>query len=106
MNKKQGRKMQKGIFTYLNNRGLTIHKMRFCLKEYGSTIGLEYDRSKADEFYDQVEAVIVGDFNKFKKFVKENFISSAPYQHPDSDDSWEEKNMNGEFAYNGASKDF
>jgi len=64
-------KIQKGIFCYLNNRGLTIAQMRGSIKKFHKD-----NNELITNTFDDKQQYVCDNFDKFKKFIKETFVIS------------------------------
>jgi hypothetical protein len=105
--------IQRGIFTYLNNRKLSVPEMRMYIKRFGILQGLDPEEKT---FFDKVQYMITKDFDAFKEYIKkvdkqhmfDRMCADSFYgrKHFDYQQSWNEKNLDGSFAYNNASDDF
>jgi hypothetical protein len=97
---------------YLTRRGFTMHQAHKIIKRYGRQLKIELAFGD-QKYFDIVGDAIQEDFQKFRLFfnsvkadypqkkkpVRSNFSKSY-------DEWWQEKNLDGSFAYNGVTDDF
>lgn len=101
-NKKRFPLIQKGIFCYLNNRGLSIHQMRWAIKQFFKENYVPFENNQFT--FEMKQQYVTENFMAFKKFVKRIFINNdGPTSY---ENYWQENNLNGGFAYNNATDDF
>lgn len=94
-------KIQKGIFCYLNNRGLSVSQMRGAIKQF-----YKVNDQPISHTFDQKQEYVCNNFSKFKKYIKQTFVISYDSHMNSYEDWWEERNLDGSFAYNGVTDDF
>lgn len=102
-NKKSFPLIQKGIYCYLNNRGVGIHQMRWAIKQFFKENYVPFENNQYT--FEMKQQYVTENFQNFKKFIKRTFVNQqsnlSSYKN-----NWNEKNLNGSFAYNNASDDF
>jgi len=102
-NHKKLSKIQKGIFCYLNNRGVGVHQMRWAIKQFFKENYVHFENNQFT--FEDKQQYACDNFQNFKKFIKRTFINQQRDLSSYEDD-WNEKNLDGSFAYNNVSDDF
>lgn len=98
-------KIQKGIFSFLNGRNLSIHEMRSVLNMYANSIGEKRPRNHRLEWYVKISNLANTDFTNFNKIYNEN-KTTFNKSNSSYDEWYQESSMDGTFAYNGVADDF
>lgn len=97
-------KINKGIFSFLNNQGLTVHEMRRIIALYGLSINIKRPKKARFEWYENISNLAQEDFVNFKKIYNKN--KEIKKKINSYEDYWQECNLDGSFAYNGITEDF
>lgn len=97
-------KIDKGIYNFLINRGISMSEMRRLLALYALSKDVKRPKKNKHEWYSKISSLAQMNFAEFKKFYNKNKLTSVRSQ---SYDEWyEESSMDGSFAYNGVADDF
>lgn len=96
-------KLQQGIFNFLNNKGYSIHDMRFLLTGYALTKGIKRPTRRTSKWYVRISELAQENFSEFSKYYyKQNKLT----KNQSYDEWFEESSFDGSFAYNGVTDDF
>lgn len=83
------------------------------IADYGGFLNEpSYSKKKSNYFYNKVSGLIQKDWNKFMTWYNTNSVkyprTAKPKrrQHKYYSDMWQQKNLDGSFAYNGVTDDF
>jgi hypothetical protein len=81
--------------------------MEQIMSMYGKELGMEEPKRKKANHYIDVSNKIQEDFDSFKKFYNTFVNGVVPCSREmDYSEDWNEKNLDGSFAYNGVTDDF
>jgi hypothetical protein len=100
----ENQKLQKGIYSFLNKKGIAMSGMRYVLVQYALTRELKKPKKKTLEWYATISNLAQQDFAAFKKVYNKCKGNVKHYQT--YDDWWDECNTDGSFAYSGVTEDF
>ena len=101
---KQNQRINRGIFSFLSRRGLSMAGMRRVLHLYAQSKDMNKPNKNKLEWYAKISEEAHSEFQAFKKIYNKNKHNIPHYQT--YEDAWSESNLDGSFAYNGVTEDF
>lgn len=98
-------KLDSGVFSFLSNRGCSIHEMRRILALYALEVhDIKKPKRIKPEWYVIISELAQQDFVSFKHVYNKHKLKNTTIRT--YNDWYDECSIDGTFAYNGVADDF
>lgn len=95
-------RLNKGVFSFLANKGLSLQEMRIILHKYALTLELPKPKKNRLEWYVILSDLAQDNFKSFRQYVKDLKITNRQRIYADS--SYDDSDFGG-YAYNNSADD-